>query len=268
MAEKVRLDVLLVQKGLAASREKAKELVAAGAVTCNGSIMKKAGILVDANCMPALLFQPFRYVSRGGLKLEKMLEKHHIDLTGNVCIDIGASSGGFTDCMLQKGARKVFAVDVGFGQLAESLCNDPRVINLERTNIRSVTNKEVPEPVDFGSVDVSFISLTLVLPVLFRLMRDNGKAVCLIKPQFEAGKGNVGKKGVVRNPETHIEVLEHICSFCKECGFRIMDLDFSPIKGPEGNIEYLIYLVKTSGPGEIEIHRLKELVALSHQKLK
>lgn len=268
MSERIRLDILLVRKGLAASREKAKELLAAGAVSLNGRIEKKPGALVPDDLMPELLFDPLRYVSRGGLKLEKMVQKHHICLREKVCIDIGASSGGFTDCMLQNGAARVYAVDVGTGQLADSLCRDPRVKNLERTNIRFVTEKEVPEPIDFGSVDVSFISLTLVLPVLYRLLKSEGQAVCLIKPQFEAGKGNVGKKGVVKAPGIHTEVLNRICAFCRECGFGILDLDYSPIKGPEGNLEYLIYLAKTTMPVAYDMQRIKELVVISHQALK
>ncbi|MBQ4145712.1 MAG: TlyA family RNA methyltransferase, partial [Clostridia bacterium] len=202
-----------------------------------------------------------QYVSRGGLKLDKAMKVFPINLNDKICMDIGASTGGFTDCMLQNGASKVYAVDVGYGQLAWKLRQDERVINLERTNIRYVTEEQVPEKIDFFSVDVSFISLKLVLPVAFELLKDDGFGVCLIKPQFEAGKDKVGKKGVVRDPNIHIEVIENVLEFTKEIGFTTLGLDFSPVKGPEGNIEYLMYIGKKGANEEFDV---KELVEKSH----
>ncbi len=267
MPEKIRLDIALVEKGLAPSREKAKAMISAGAVAVDGKVQEKAGTLIAPESAVELLFHPFRYVSRGGLKLEKLLQKHGIDLSGLICIDIGASSGGFTDCMLQNGAQKVYAVDVGYDQLDPKLRADPRVVNLERTNIRYVTGQEIPEPIGFGSVDVSFISLTLVLPVLFELLKENGEAVCLVKPQFEAGKGKVGKNGVVKEQATHREVLRKISDFSVSLGFTVKDLDFSPITGPEGNIEYLIYLKKAEAGNLLPPETIKSVVERSHAAL-
>ena len=208
------------------------------------------------------------YVSRGGLKLEKAMRSFPITLQDKTAMDIGASTGGFTDCMLQNGAKKVYAVDVGYGQLAWKLRTDPRVVNLERTNIRYVTQEQIPDPIDFISVDVSFISLKLVLPVAKTFMRTGAQAVCLIKPQFEAGREKVGKKGVVRDPLVHIEVIETVCAMIQENGFTLLGLDYSPVKGPEGNIEYLAYLQNT--PNETNAHSfdIPALVAASHQELK
>ena len=206
------------------------------------------------------------YVSRGGLKLEKAMRQFPITLTGAVCGDIGASTGGFTDCMLQNGAQKVYAVDVGYGQLAWKLRSDPRVVCLERTNARYLTHEQVPDELDFASVDVSFISLKLILPALRGLLKPEGHVVCLVKPQFEAGKEKVGKKGVVRDPAVHLEVLEHFLEHAKESDFTVLGLTFSPIRGPEGNIEYLGYL--QAGQAQESIPDLKELVAASHQELK
>ena len=211
---KTRLDVLLTDRGLAPSRERAKALIMAGTVYIGGVKAEKAGDMVPEDAAVEVRGEAIPYVSRGGLKLQKAIEAHQLDLTGAVCADIGASTGGFTDCMLQHGAKRVYAIDVGYGQLAWKLRTDERVVNLERTNIRYVTEEQIPELLDFGSIDVSFISLTLVLPVLYRLLRDGGEGICLVKPQFEAGKGKVGKKGVVREPEIHLEVLKKIFAFC------------------------------------------------------
>jgi len=264
---KERLDILMVEQGLAPSREKAKALIMAGTVLVNGEKVDKAGTPVDAAAKIQVSGGALPYVSRGGLKLEKAIKAHGIDLSGNICVDIGASTGGFSDCMLQNGASKVYAVDVGYGQLAWKLRTDPRVVNLERTNVRYVTAEQIPDPLDFGSVDVSFISLTLVLPVLYRLLREGGRGVCLVKPQFEAGKGKVGKKGVVREPEIHLEVLEKVFTFCGELGLCVKGIHFSPIKGPEGNIEYLFYFEKSAEASPFSKEDLAELVKASHQAL-
>ena len=264
---KTRLDVLLTERGLAPSRERAKALVMAGIVYAGGVKIEKAGDMVASDAVIEVRGEDIPYVSRGGLKLQKAITAHNLDLTGAVCADIGASTGGFTDCMLQHGARRVYAVDVGYGQLAWKLRTDERVVNLERTNIRYVTEEQIPEPLDFGSIDVSFISLTLVLPVLYRLLRDGGEGVCLVKPQFEAGKGKVGKKGVVREPEIHLEVLKKIFAFCGEIGFCVKGIHFSPIKGPEGNIEYLFYFKKSPEPSAFTDSELAALVEASHQAL-
>ncbi len=264
---KTRLDVLLTDRGLAPSRERAKALIMAGTVYVGGVKAEKAGDMVPFDADIEVRGEAIPYVSRGGLKLQKAIEAHSLDLTGAVCIDIGASTGGFSDCMLQHGARRVYAVDVGYGQLAWKLRTDERVVNLERTNIRYVTEEQIPEPLDFGSIDVSFISLTLVLPVLFRLLRDGGEGVCLVKPQFEAGKGKVGKKGVVREPEIHLEVLQKIFSFCGELGLCVKGIHFSPIKGPEGNIEYLFYFQKSPAPSPFIADDLAGLVTQSHLEL-
>lgn len=241
---KVRLDVALVEGGFAESREKAKRLIMAGIVYVNNQKSDKAGNTVKPDDVIEVRGQALKYVSRGGLKLEKAMKVFPISLDGFVCADIGASTGGFTDCMLQNGASKVYAIDVGYGQLDWKLRTDERVVNLERTNFRYVTKEEIPEDLDFASVDVSFISLSLILPVMRTLLKDKGTAVCLIKPQFEAGKENVGKKGVVREKSVHIAVIEKIMSLLIENKFSLLGLDFSPVKGPEGNIEYLCYIRK------------------------
>ena len=242
---KQRLDIYLTEQGLVSTREKAKAVIMAGDVYINEQKADKAGQMVSETDKVEVRTDTLRYVSRGGLKLEKAMANFPISLSGTVCMDIGASTGGFTDCMLQNGAAKVYAIDVGYGQLAWSLRTDERVVNLERTNIRYVTGKEIPEPIDFASVDVSFISLKLVLPVAFERLRDGGEMVCLIKPQFEAGREKVGKGGVVRDKETHREVIENVIAFTKEFGFSILGLDFSPVKGPKGNIEYLLHIAKS-----------------------
>lgn len=241
---KVRLDVALVEGGFAESREKAKRLIMAGIVYVNNQKSDKAGNTVKPDDVIEVRGQALKYVSRGGLKLEKAMKVFPISLDGFVCADIGASTGGFTDCMLQNGASKVYAIDVGYGQLDWKLRTDERVVNLERTNFRYVTKEEIPEDLDFASVDVSFISLSLILPVMRTLLKDKGTAVCLIKPQFEAGKENVGKKGVVRERSVHIAVIEKIMTLFIENKFSLLGLDFSPVKGPEGNIEYLCYIRK------------------------
>lgn len=249
MAEKKeRLDILLVEKGIITSRERAKACIMEGRVYVNGQKVDKAGEKVSVDSDIEYRGDTLKYVSRGGLKLEKAMKTWDLTLDGKVCMDIGASTGGFTDCMLQNGARKVFSIDVGYGQLAWKLRQDERVVCMERTNIRYVTIEDTKEFADFASIDVSFISLKLVLPVAHNLIRPGGEIVALIKPQFEAGKDKVGKKGVVREKSTHIEVIEMVSKFAVETGFSILNLDYSPIKGPEGNIEYLIHL-KNSNEG-------------------
>ncbi len=268
---KQRLDVALTERGLVASREKAKVVIMEGLVYVNGQKSDKAGAQVKDDDKIEIRGETLRYVSRGGKKLEKAMEVFPISLQNSVCIDIGASTGGFTDCMLQNGAVKVYSVDVGYGQLAWSLRTDERVVNLERTNIRYITEEQIPEPIDFASVDVSFISLTLVLPVAYRLLKENGQMVCLVKPQFEAGKDKVGKKGVVREPEIHKEVIRKVADCAKELHFILSGLDFSPIKGPEGNIEYLLYLKKEENSSETENiltdNQIEQVVSAAHQSL-
>lgn len=245
---KKRIDVLLFERGLAPSREKARTLIMAGSVYVNNQKFDKPGDTVSDDAEIEVRGSTLKYVSRGGLKLEKAMQLFPIDLNGKICMDIGASTGGFTDCMLQNGAQKVYSVDVGYGQLAWQLRQDPRVVNLERTNARYLTREQVPEEIDFFSVDVSFISLRIILPAVRPLLRDGGLAVCLIKPQFEAGREKVGKKGVVRDRAVHEEVVETICRFAVENGYSVLGLTFSPVKGPEGNIEYLVYLEKSDAP--------------------
>ena len=243
MSEKIRLDARIFELGLTESREKAKAFIMAGQVYVNGMKATKAGVTVSEKDAIEVRGSS-EFVSRGGHKLKKAMSSFPISLENKICMDVGASTGGFTDCMLQNGAVKVYSVDVGYGQLAWKLRSDPRVVNLERTNIRYITDKQVPDKVDFASVDVSFISLCLVLPAIYPILSDDGECVCLIKPQFEAGREKVGKKGVVRDKNVHSEVIEKIYNFAIETGFYVAGLDFSPIKGPEGNIEYLIYLKK------------------------
>ena len=246
---KQRLDMILVQKGLAPSREKAKAMIMSGIVYVNGQKEDKAGSTFDERAADTVEVRgaTLKYVSRGGLKLEKAMECFDLDLSGKVCMDVGASTGGFTDCMLQNGAVKVFSIDVGRGQLDWKLRNDPRVVCMEKTNIRYVTPEDIGEPVDFSSIDVSFISLTKVLEPIRAYLKDDGQIVALIKPQFEAGREKVGKKGVVREKSTHREVIRKVMDYAQSIGFDLCALEFSPIKGPEGNIEYLIHLKKCSG---------------------
>ncbi len=267
MAEKLRLDVALTERGLVTSREKAKALIMAGQVYLNGQKELKAGANVKPDDEIEVRGSQNPFVSRGGLKLQKAAKSFGINLNDCVCMDIGASTGGFTDCMLIYGAKKVYAIDVGYGQLAWKLRTDERVVNMERTNFRYVTHNEIPEDIDFASVDVSFISLKIILPVLRELLKYGGEAVCLIKPQFEAGKEKIGKKGVVRDPQVHTEVVENITEFALQNGFTLKNLDFSPIKGPEGNIEYLMHIVKTDNPERLCEVEAQELVKASHANL-
>ena len=266
MIEKKRLDCLLFDRGLAESREKAKAMIMMGNIYVDNQKSDKPGTMLPTDTKVEIRGETMPYVSRGGLKLEKAMSVFPIQLKDKITMDIGASTGGFTDCMLQNGAKKVYSVDVGYGQLAWKLRTDPRVVNLERTNIRYITREQVPDDVDFFSVDVSFISLCLVLPVARNFMSDNAQAVCLIKPQFEAGRGKVGKKGVVRDRAVHIEVIEKIANFVLEHGFSVLGLTFSPVKGPEGNIEYLIYLQKSDQPVSTALD-VKALVEESHKQL-
>ncbi len=266
MADKKRLDAAVFERGLAESREKAKAFIMAGVVYVNNEKADKAGMPVKDDDNIEVRSNPLKYVSRGGLKLEKAMQVYPITLDGCVCADIGASTGGFTDCMLQNGAKKVYAIDVGYGQLAWKLRTDERVVNLERTNFRYVTHEQIAEELDFASVDVSFISLKHILPALKGLLKNDGTAVCLIKPQFEAGKEKVGKKGVVREKSVHIEVIENVKGYIIENGFSLLDLDFSPIKGPEGNIEYLAYIKATEEQSNEEID-IQAIVDASHNTL-
>jgi len=267
MTEKKRLDVYLVEHGFCESREKAKALIMAGIVFVNNQKSDKAGNIVKPDDVIEVRGETLKYVSRGGLKLEKAVDAFDLRLNGFICADIGASTGGFTDCMLQNGASKVYAIDVGYGQLAWKLRTDSRVVNLERTNFRYVTNEQVPDLLDFASVDVSFISLSHILPVMRTLLKDGGKSVCLIKPQFEAGKENVGKKGVVREKSVHIAVIEKIIELIKENNFSLLGLDFSPVKGPEGNIEYLCYIEKTDAPEALIDITAEDVVERSYNAL-
>lgn len=246
MSSKERLDVLLVKRAIAESREKAKAMIMSGVVFVKGQREDKAGTSFDESVEIEIRGTTLKYVSRGGLKLEKAMEEFPIELSDKVCMDIGSSTGGFTDCMLQNGAAKVFAIDVGHGQLAWKLRNDERVVCMEKTNFRYVTREQMGEEIDFASCDVSFISLSKILPVAYELLKADGRMVCLIKPQFEAGREKVGKKGVVRDPLVHIEVIEAVTAYAKESGFFVSGLSFSPVKGPEGNIEYLLFLQKAA----------------------
>ncbi|HAH78923.1 MAG TPA: TlyA family rRNA (cytidine-2'-O)-methyltransferase [Ruminococcaceae bacterium] len=264
--KKKRLDCLIAERGLAESREKAKIAVMMGDAYVDGQKQDKPGTMLPETVKIELRGEKLRYVSRGGLKLEKALARFPVDLKGKTALDIGASTGGFTDCMLQNGAKKVYAVDVGYGQLAWKLRTDPRVVCLERTNVRYLTREQVPEPVDFFSADVAFISLKLVLPVARRFLAENGCAVCLIKPQFEAGREKVGKKGVVRDPQVHVEVVRDIVGFCLQNGFSVCGLTYSPVKGPQGNIEYLVFLQKSNDP-VCTAPAAEEVVRNSHRDL-
>ncbi|MCM1285640.1 MAG: TlyA family RNA methyltransferase [Acetobacter sp.] len=266
-ANKIRLDIALVERGLAPSREKAKAIIMAGIVYVNNQKSDKAGKDVKEDDIIEVRGNTLKYVSRGGLKLEKAMKCFPINLKNKICMDVGASTGGFTDCMLMNGAVKVYSIDVGYGQLAWKLRTDDRVINLERTNFRYVTEEQIPDKIDFSSVDVSFISLKHILPNLNKLLVADGQAVCLIKPQFEAGREKVGKKGVVSDLNTHIEVCDKVMELAVENGFSVLGLDFSPVKGPEGNIEYLIYLIKSSNPIIKDNVNAKTLVNQSHEEL-
>ena len=265
MSGKTRLDVLLVERGLQETRQKAQATIMSGLVYVDGRKVDKAGTAVPDDARLEVRGSALRYVSRGGLKLEKAISAFRLSLDGAICADIGASTGGFTDCMLQNGAAKVYAVDVGSGQLDWKLRNDARVVCMERTNARYLDREQIPDELDFASVDVSFISLRLILPAVHGLLKAGGHVACLIKPQFEAGREKVGKKGVVRDPAVHLEVLEQFLQNAKESGFTVLDITYSPIRGPEGNIEYLGYL--ESGEWVEKEFDLKALVAASHTDL-
>lgn len=266
MKIKKRLDVLLTERKLAENRTKAQAIIMSGIVYVDGQKADKPGVSYEETVDIEVRGAACPYVSRGGLKLEKAMAEFPIDLKGCICGDIGASTGGFTDCMLQNGADKVYAVDVGYGQLAWKLREDPRVVCLERTNARYLTHEQIPDELDFASIDVSFISLKLILPAVAGVLKNGGQVASLVKPQFEAGKEKVGKKGVVRDPAVHKEVLEHYLGHAKEAGFGVLGLTYSPIRGPEGNIEYLGFLQK--GAAQMETFDLDALVEESHQTLK
>lgn len=264
--KKERLDLLLTEKGLCESRSKAQAIIMEGLVFVSGQRVDKPGTAVSTEAEIEIRGNTCPFVSRGGLKLEKALAYFGVEPKGYVCSDSGASTGGFTDCLLQKGAKKVFAIDVGYGQLAWSIRSDPRVVVMERTNIRNVTPQHLGEPLDLSVVDVSFISLRLVLPVIKQLLKPDGQVLCLIKPQFEAGKEKVGKKGVVREPETHLEVLQTFVKTARDLDFTVMDLTYSPVKGPEGNIEFLGHLCL--GQAEPRDFTPETVVAQAHNELK
>ena len=277
---KERLDVILVKQGLAKSREAAKAIIMAGNVFVAGQREDKAGTMFETEGLDLLVKEnPLKYVSRGGLKLEKALQEFPLSLSGAICMDIGASTGGFTDCMLQNGAAKVYAIDVGHGQLDWKLRNDARVVCMEKTNFRYVTSEKIPDVIDFASVDVSFISLSKILPAAYPLLKSGGEMVCLIKPQFEAGREKVGKKGVVRDASVHEEVIRAVSEFTVADGFLILGLTYSPIKGPEGNIEYLMHIRKTDAvditQDSVDINQemvdinqeIHDLVAKAHHEL-
>lgn len=263
--KKIRLDQLVFDLGLAESRERAKTTVMSGLVFVNGQRADKPGMQVSPDVNVEVKGTALPYVSRGGLKLEKALKVFPIDVTGKVCIDCGASTGGFTDVLLKNGAAKVYSVDVGYGQLAWSLRNDERVVNMERTNIRYISSEQIPEPLDICVMDLSFISVKLVLPAVCALLKNDAQLVCLIKPQFEAGREEVGKKGVVRDKAVHLSVIESVLSFAPTVGMTVMGLDFSPIKGPEGNREYLCYMKK--GVHEAGLINAVAVVEASHESL-
>jgi 23S rRNA (cytidine1920-2'-O)/16S rRNA (cytidine1409-2'-O)-methyltransferase len=267
MSNKIRLDVAVLEAGYAPSREKAKAIIMAGQVYVNNQKVDKAGTEIKKDDVLEVRGNTLKYVSRGGLKLEKAMQCFPISLSGKICMDVGASTGGFTDCMLMNGAVKVYSVDVGYGQLAWKLRCDERVVNLERTNFRYVTDEQIKDKIDFASVDVSFISLGHILPNLSKLTADDAEAVCLIKPQFEAGKEKVGKKGVVRDKAVHAEVVQKVIGLAIQNGFSVCGLDFSPVKGPEGNIEYLIYLKKSNDPVVEQDIDAELTVQMSHEEL-
>lgn len=268
MANKIRLDIYLTENGFADSRQKAQALIMSGCVYVNNQKSDKSGTQIKEDDHVEVRGDKLKYVSRGGLKLEKAMNSFDISLENKICADIGASTGGFTDCMLQNGAIKVYSIDVGYGQLAWKLRTDQRVVNLERTNFRYCSKENVPDDLDFASVDVSFISLKLILPVLYTLMKTDAMCICLIKPQFEAGKEHVGKNGVVRDKKIHIDVIKNVISYAIDNNFSVMNLDYSPIKGPKGNIEYLIQLKKvTEEPIVFDNINYEDTVKVSHQSL-
>lgn len=263
---KERLDVMLVNRGLAPSREKAKAVIMSGIVYVDGQREDKAGSFFDDKAAVEIRGSTLKYVSRGGLKLEKAMDSFNVSLFGKICMDVGSSTGGFTDCMLQNGAVKVYAVDVGHGQLDWKLRNDERVVCMEKTNIRYVTPDDVADRIDFASIDVSFISLSKVLMPVRELLKDDGDVVCLIKPQFEAGREQVGKKGVVRDKAVHVEVIRRVICYAESIGYKVCNLSYSPIKGPEGNIEYLLHLSRNDEQLKVDFD-VEEVVQNSHKEL-
>ena len=269
MSNKERLDILLVEKGFFESRERAKRIIMTGKILVDDKKIDKAGTLVNRDSEIRVLGSDIPFVSRGGLKLNKAISEFNIDLNEKIAADIGASTGGFTDCMLQNGALKVYAIDVGYGQLAWKLRQDSRVINMERTNIRHVTREMIDDELDFASIDVAFISLDKVLPVVFSLLSDTGEVVALIKPQFEAGRERVGKHGVVRDKSIHIDVINNVIDTANNLNFIVKGLSYSPIKGPEGNIEYLLYLSKNNNEANPHInYNVESIVNEAHEELK
>ncbi len=265
---KKRIDLLLTEKNFFESRAKSQAMIMAGKILVNGQKIDKAGTLVDVESKIEIIGEEIPFVSRGGLKLQKALKVFPINLRGKICVDIGASTGGFTDCMLQNGAKKIYAIDVGYGQLAWKLRNDERVVNFERTNIRNVTRADFADELNFASIDVAFISLEKVLPVAKEILSDDGEIVALIKPQFEAGRDKVGKKGVVRDRKVHEDILQRILNFSQEINLKVCGLDFSPIKGPEGNIEYLTFLRKTFDAEEINFdEKINFVITSAHETL-
>lgn len=265
---KKRIDILLTERNLFESRAKSQSMIMQGKILVNGQKIDKAGTLVEDDAKIEIIGEEMPFVSRGGFKLKKALEVFPINLRGKICADIGASTGGFTDCMLQNGAKKIYAIDVGYGQLAWKLRNDERVINMERTNIRNVTRADFADVLDFVSIDVAFISLDKVLPVAYEILSEIGEIVALIKPQFEAGRSKVGKKGVVRDKKIHVEVINYILSFAQNLNFKVCGLDFSPIKGPEGNIEYLTFLSKNHEFEEINLEKnISTVIETAHNTL-
>lgn len=268
MSKKKRLDIAVFEQGYAPSREKAKAVIMAGQVYVNNQKVDKAGFELKEDDVLEVRGNTLKYVSRGGLKLEKAMQCFPIDISGKICMDVGASTGGFTDCMLMNGASKVYSIDVGYGQLAWKLRCDDRVVNLERTNFRYVDETNITDKIDFASVDVSFISLKLIFPNLKKFLKPGGKAVCLIKPQFEAGKEKVGKKGVVRDVSVHLEVVNRVMQEAVDAGFSVLGLDYSPVKGPEGNIEYLMFLSSAVSPEITDGINAQDVVNRSHEELK
>ena len=264
--KKERLDIFLVDKGLFESRSRAQAAIMAGEVLVNEEKIDKPGMSIKIDSAIRLLGNKLPFVSRGGLKLDKAIKSFGLNLQGKIVADLGASTGGFTDCALQNGAVKVYAVDVGYGQLAWKLCTDPRVINMERTNVRFLEENTLADKIDVATIDVAFISLDKVLPATYKILGPDGIVMALIKPQFEAGRENVGKKGVVKDPSIHKEVIEKVLAVARELNFVIAGLDFSPIKGPEGNIEYLLYLRKT-GKDIVDENKIGEIVKISHSDL-
>lgn len=263
----IRLDQYLFDNGFTPSRERAKAIIMAGIVYVNNEKADKAGTAVPADAVVEVRGKDLAYVSRGGLKLEKAMKVFPLSLQDKVCMDIGASTGGFTDCMLQNGAKKVYSIDVGYGQLAWTLRQHPQVINMERTNIRSLSTENFTDKIDFFSVDVSFISLKHIFPVAKEISTQNAEGICLVKPQFEAGREKVGKKGVVREAETHIDVIDQVQNYAVISGFAPVSLDYSPIKGPEGNIEFLLYVQKQENPQLLSLETIQQVVQNSHELL-